>query len=113
MLLKQDNASYHSSDKDAPKANASAKKNIEFLDKKGIQFPDEWRKRGFAKQLKQKVKEVKENNPDRNAEMMARKYGHTILRLPRNTHCLEILAWIKKSSLSRDHISDQNYAKPD
>ena len=35
-------------------------------------------------QDEQKVKEAKENNPDRNAEMLARKYGHTILRLPRN-----------------------------
>ena len=29
------------------------------------------------------------------------------------THCLGTLAWIKKSSLSRDHNCDQNYAKPD
>ena len=28
-------------------------------------------------------------------------------------HCLGSLTWIKKSSLSRDHISDQIYAKPD
>ena len=49
-----------------------------------IEFPEKWRQRGFAKQLKEKVKEVKENNPNRNAETMARKYGHEILRLPRN-----------------------------
>ena len=28
-------------------------------------------------------------------------------------HCLGSLTWIKKSSLSRDHNCDQNYAKPD
>ena len=77
------------------------------MDKKGIQFPDEWRKRGFAKQLKQKVKEVKENNPDRNAEMMARKYGHTILRLPRNnfSHFYNVhLASCFFSSISKSAI---------
>ena len=47
-------------------------------------FPDEWRKRGYAKQLKALVKQYKENNPNMNAEQLARKYGHTILRLPRN-----------------------------
>ena len=29
------------------------------------------------------------------------------------SHCLGSLTWIKKSSLSRDHISDQIYAKTD
>ena len=47
-------------------------------------FPDEWRKRGYAKELKALVKQYKENNPNMNAEQLARKYGHTILRLPRN-----------------------------
>ena len=38
------------------------------------------------------------------------RYTRRKVRVP---HCLGSLAWIKKSSLSRDHISDQNYAKPD
>ena len=29
-----------------------------------------------------------------------------------HAHCLGSLTWIKKSSLSRDHNCDQNYAKP-
>ena len=82
----QDNASYHTCDSDAPKANANVKDMIAYLDKKGIVFPDLWRRRGYKAQLKAKVKEVKEENPDFNAEAIARKYGHTILRLP-PYHC--------------------------
>ena len=59
---------------------------IEWLDKKKVEFPDLWRKRGYKKQLKDLVKKTKEENPDYNAEAMARKFGHTILRLP-PYHC--------------------------
>ena len=58
-----------------------------------MSFPEEWRKRGYGKQLKALAKKYKEENPDFNAERMAAKYGHTILRLPRkiwNQH----LEWI-------------------
>ena len=65
------------------------KENIAFLRKKGVEFPEEWTKRGHAKDLKALVKKVKEDNPDRNAEVMARKYGHTILRLPRNNYFID------------------------
>ena len=78
----QDNASYHTCDSDAPKANANVKDMIAYLDKKGIVFPEIWRRRGYKAQLKAKVKEVKDENPDFNAEAIARKFGHTILKLP-------------------------------
>jgi len=57
--------------------------NIAWLEKRKIQFPAIWKKRGYAKKLKELVKKVKEEDPNYNAEVMARKYGHTILRLPR------------------------------
>ena len=82
----QDNASYHTCDSDAPKANATIKENCDWLDKKQIPFPDEWRKRGHAKDLKELVKKHKEENPEFNAERLAAKYGHEILRLP-PYHC--------------------------
>ena len=60
---------------------------IAWLDKKGVDFPQEWRKiRGHKQKIKDKVKEIKDQNPDFNAEQMARKYGHDILRLP-PYHC--------------------------
>ena len=60
---------------------------IAWLDKKGVDFPKEWRKiRGHKQKIKDKVKEIKDQNPDFNAEQMARKYGHDILRLP-PYHC--------------------------
>ena len=60
---------------------------IAWLDKEGVDFPQEWRKiRGHKQKIKDKVKEIKDQNPDFNAEQMARKYGHDILRLP-PYHC--------------------------
>ena len=82
----QDNASYHTCDSDAPKANANVKTMIEWLDKKEIKFPDKWRLRGYKDKLKELVKQHKEENPEYNAEAMAKKYGVTILRLP-PYHC--------------------------
>ena len=82
----QDNASYHTCDSDAPKADASAKKMIAWLDKKKIDFPAIWRKRGHKNDLKALVKKLKEESPDFNAEQMARRFGHDVLRLP-PYHC--------------------------
>jgi len=59
---------------------------VEWLDKRGVEFPDAWRKRGHSKKLKELVKETKEKDPNYNAEVMAKKYGHEILRLP-PYHC--------------------------
>ena len=81
----QDNASYHTKS-DAPKSGDTIKAHIEWMDKKNISFPDEWRQRGYGKQIKEFVKKYKDEHPDFNAEAMAKKYGHFILRLP-PYHC--------------------------
>ena len=47
---------------------------VEWLDKRGVEFPDAWRKRGHSKKLKELVKETKEKDPNYNAEVMAKKY---------------------------------------
>ena len=67
----QDNASYHTCDSDAPKANANVKTMIEWLDKKEIKFLDKWSLRGYKNKRSSNTK-----NPEYNAE-----YGVTILRL--------------------------------
>ena len=60
---------------------------IAWLEKKGVDFPEEWKKiRGHKQKIKDLVKKIKDENPDFNAEQMARKYGHDILRLP-PYHC--------------------------
>ena len=59
--------------------------NIAWLEKRGVAFPAIWKThpRGHAKAIKELVKKTKEESPNYNAEVMAKKYGHTILRLPR------------------------------
>lgn len=56
---------------------------IEWLDSKNIEFPNEWRRRGFHNNLKDLCKKIRDEEPDYNAEQIAREYGHEILRLPR------------------------------
>ena len=60
---------------------------IAWLEKKKIDFPQFWKqKRGYKKEIWALVKQIKEETPDFNAEQLARKYGHFILRLP-PYHC--------------------------
>ena len=69
---------------------------IAWLEKKKIDFPQFWKqKRGYKKEIWALVKQIKEETPDFNAEQLARKYGHFILRLP-PYHCeLYVLTFCK------------------